>query len=46
MLFIGEEPNEYNFTRIKLNWDGLQYSPFATYGNFISLTGNDLLRNC
>lgn len=25
---------------IVLNWDGLQYSPFATYGNFISLTGN------
>lgn len=36
---FGEEPNEYNFTRIQLNWDGLQYSPFATYGNFISLTG-------
>jgi len=36
---FGEEPNEYNFTRIKLNWDGLAYSPFATYGNAISLIG-------
>lgn len=36
---FGEEPNEYNFTRIVLNWGGLEYSPFATYGNFISLAG-------
>lgn len=40
---FGEEPNEYNFTRIVLNWDGLQYSPFATYGNFISLTGTMIM---
>lgn len=25
---------------IVLNWGGLEYSPFATYGNFISLAGN------
>lgn len=36
---FGEEPNEYNFTRIKLNWDGLTYSPFTTYGNAVSLIG-------
>lgn len=36
---FGEEPNEYNFTRIKLNWDGLVYSPFTTYGNAVSLIG-------
>lgn len=41
--FTGEEPNEYNFTRIKLNWDGLKYSPFATYGNAISLVGTMLM---
>ncbi|KAJ6636395.1 Proton-coupled folate transporter [Pseudolycoriella hygida] len=40
---FGEEPNEYNFTRIVLNWGGLQYSPFATYGNFISLIGTTLM---
>jgi len=40
---FGEEPNEYNFTRITLNWDGLSYSPFATYGNFISLTGTMIM---
>lgn len=36
---FGEEPNEYNFTRIQLNWDGLVYSPFTTYGNAVSLIG-------
>lgn len=36
---FGEEPNEYNFTRIQLNWDGILYSAFATYGNVISLVG-------
>lgn len=36
---FGEEPNEYNFTRIQLNWDGLLYSTFATYGNALSLVG-------
>ncbi|KAG4076448.1 hypothetical protein HA402_005891 [Bradysia odoriphaga] len=40
---FGEEPNEYNFTRIVLNWGGLEYSPFATYGNFISLTGTMIM---
>lgn len=40
---FGEEPNEYNFTRIKLNWDGLAYSPFATYGNAISLVGTMIM---
>lgn len=39
ILNSGEEPNEYNFTRIKLNWGGLSYSPYATYGNAISLAG-------
>lgn len=41
--FTGEEPNEYNFTRIVLNWGGLEYSPFATYGNFTSLAGKVIL---
>lgn len=36
---FGEEPNEYNFTRIQLNWDGIAYSTFATYGNALSLVG-------
>lgn len=40
---FGEEPNEYNFTRIKLNWGGLEYSPFATYGNAISLVGTMIM---
>lgn len=39
----GEEPNEYNFTRIKLNWDGLTYSPFATYGNAVALLGTMIM---
>lgn len=40
---FGEEPNEYNFTRIKLNWDGLTYSPFATYGNAVALLGTIIM---
>lgn len=36
---FGEEPNEYNFTRIQLNWGGIPYSTFATYGNALSLVG-------
>lgn len=40
---FGEEPNEYNFTRIALNWDGLVYSTFATYGNATSLIGTIIL---
>lgn len=43
---FGEEPNEYNFTRIKLNWDGLTYSPFATYGNAVSLIGTIIMVGC
>lgn len=43
---FGEEPNEYNFTRIKLNWDGLKYSPFATYGNAVSLIGTIIMVGC
>lgn len=42
-LRAGEEPNEYNFTRIKLNWDGLTYSPFATYGNAVALLGTMIM---
>lgn len=40
---FGEEPNEYNFTRIALNWDGLVYSTFATYGNATSLIGTIIM---
>lgn len=40
---FGEEPNEYNFTRIALNWDGVVYSTFATYGNATSLIGTIIL---
>lgn len=40
---FGEEPNEYNFTRIQLNWDGLLYSTFATYGNALSLFGTIIM---
>lgn len=40
---FGEEPNEYNFTRIALNWDGLVYSTYATYGNATSLVGTMLM---
>lgn len=36
---FGEDPNAYNFTRIQLNWDGILYSTFATYGTFVSLIG-------
>lgn len=36
---FGEEPNEYNFTRLQLNWGGIPYSEFATYGNALSLVG-------
>lgn len=36
---FGEEPNEYNFTRLQLNWGGIPYSTFATYGNALSLVG-------
>lgn len=36
---FGEAPNGYNFTRIQLNWDGILYSTFATYGTFVSLIG-------
>lgn len=43
---FGEEPNEYNFTRIKLNWDGLTYSPFTTYGNAVSLIGTIIMVGC
>lgn len=43
---FGEEPNEYNFTRIKLNWDGLTYSPFATYANAVSLIGTIIMVGC
>lgn len=40
---FGEEPNEYNFTRIALNWDGVVYSTFATYGNATSLIGTIIM---
>lgn len=40
---FGEEPNEYNFTRIALNWDGLVYSTYATYGNATSLVGTIIM---
>lgn len=40
---FGEEPNEYNFTRIALNWDGIVYSAYATYGNATSLVGTMLM---
>lgn len=40
---FGEEPNEYNFTRIALNWDGLVYSTFATYGSATSLIGTIIM---
>lgn len=40
---FGEEPNEYNFTRIQLNWDGILYSAFATYGNALSLVGTIIM---
>lgn len=37
---FGEEPNEYNFTRLQLNWGGLQFTPFATYGIATALVGS------
>jgi len=40
---FGEEPNEYNFTRIALNWDGIAYSTYATYGNATSLIGTIIM---
>lgn len=40
---FGEEPNEYNFTRIALNWDGVVYSTYATYGNATSLVGTIIM---
>lgn len=40
---FGEEPNEYNFTRIALNWDGIVYSTYATYGNATSLVGTIIM---
>lgn len=40
---FGEEPNEYNFTRIALNWDGITYSTYATYGNATSLVGTVIM---
>lgn len=40
---FGEEPNEYNFTRIQLNWDGLLYSTFATYGSALALFGTIIM---
>lgn len=40
---FGEEPNEYNFTRIALNWDGITYSTYATYGNATSLIGTIIM---
>lgn len=40
---FGEEPNEYNFTRLALNWDGVVYSTFATYGNATSLVGTIIM---
>lgn len=40
---FGEEPNEYNFTRIALNWDGVVYSTYATYGNATSLVGTVIM---
>ncbi|XP_055321169.1 uncharacterized protein LOC129577699 isoform X2 [Sitodiplosis mosellana] len=40
---FGEEPNEYNFTRIALNWDGITYSTYATYGNATSLVGTIIM---
>lgn len=43
LFWSGEEPNEYNFTRIKLNWGGLSYSPYATYGNAVSLAGTMIM---
>lgn len=39
----GESSNEYNFTRIRLNWDGSQYSPFTTYGLFVSIIGTAVM---
>lgn len=36
---FGEEANAYNFTRIQLNWDGILYSTFATYGTILTLIG-------
>lgn len=38
---MGEGPNEYNFTRTKLNWGSIEYSHFLTYTSalgFISTT--------
>lgn len=40
---FGEEPNEYNFGRIRLNWAGEDYSSFSTYGIFLSLVGTLLM---
>lgn len=40
---FGEEPNEYNFGRIRLNWAGGDYSSFSTYGIFLSLVGTLLM---
>lgn len=40
---FGEEPNEYNFVRIKLNWDGTAYGNFISFGSFVSLVGSFIM---
>lgn len=40
---FGEEPNEYNFVRIKLNWDGTAYGNFISFGSLVSVIGSFIM---
>lgn len=38
-LDAGEDPNEYNFTRIKLNWGGAEYAPYVSFSSLTAMVG-------
>lgn len=40
---FGEDPNEYNFVRIKLNWDGTAYGNYLSFGSFVSVVGSSIM---
>lgn len=43
ILNKGEDPNEYSFTRIKLNWGGEEYGPYVSFGSFTAIIGTILM---
>lgn len=41
--YLGESPNEYLFTRQKLNWEGEQYTFLSSYSSGVSFIGTTII---